>query len=140
LSNGTLILGQNTETGGSSGDTLNALGFKNGDSSLGNQITVRGTGTLIATENTPNGGTLTFYRAGVHMSGGTLASGNGKDTYWGGHFETVAASNSTIATYDPLNPTVARNVSLVAGTATLLNPQGNTTWAVNLTIHPGTTS
>ena len=143
LSNGKLVLGQNTETGGSSGDTLNTLGFKGGSPVNANTVTVRGTGTLVGTENTPNGvGGTTWYRANVIMSGGTLSSGNGKDTSWGGHFTTTAATTSTIATYDPLNPTIARNVSLVAGTPDGLGTwlQGDTTWDGNLVVDAGTTT
>jgi hypothetical protein len=140
LSNGRLILGQNTETGGSSGDTLNALGYKDGLSTSANAITVRGTGMLIGTEDTANGGFFNGYKNAVTMNGGTLASGNGKDTNWGGDLTTQASSTSTILTYDPLNSTTARNVTIMGGTASLQYAGGNLAWNGNLLVDPGTTS
>ncbi len=143
LSNGRLILGQNTETNGSTGDSLNNLGFKNGDTSMGNTVTVRGTGTLIATENTANPVGLTnFYRSSVVLGGGTLASGNGRDANWAANFTTQTATTSTLATYDPLNSTIARNVNLVQGAGGFLGAlqPGNTTWNGNLVLNPGTTT
>ena len=125
LSNGTLILGQNSETNGSTGDTLNALGFKGGDSSVGNTVTVRGISRACRHRKHRRIRHLELinaYKANVIMSGGTLASGNGKDTNWGGPFTTTAATTSTIAVYDPTNPTVARNLSLTFGPAMRPDP------------------
>ena len=142
VSNGTLILGQNSETGGSSGDTLNAIGFKYGDPTLPNTVTVRDTGVLVGTENAHNGAfNIDYYKGYVVLAGGTLASGNGKDTSWGGDFATADATTSTIATYDPTDPTTARSVSLVGGDGGLGSPSSyNTTWAGNLVIDSGPNS
>ncbi len=152
LSAGTVILGQKTEKrAGSSGDVLNNLGFKGGDSTFANTATIRGSAVLIGTENEPNSGPgdIDAYRAGIILQGGTLASGGGdrpagtyvgKDTNWAGVWETVAGTTSTIATYDPLKPAVARTTTLKYGHGWANGNVSNTTWNGNLVIDAGTTT
>lgn len=138
LTNGMLVLGQNSESGGSTGDTLNNLGFKAGDSSRGNRITISDSGILIGTENTANGGTLNAYKADIVLAGGSLASGNGKDANYGGPFTTTAATSSKILTYDPLTPANQRSVRLTHGSGGFFIQPGPTTWGGDVVVDNGT--
>ena len=139
LSNGSLQLGP---TSASTSEALNALGFKNADAKQGNAITVTGGATLIGAVNTPQDALVTpnFFRANVTLTSGKLATTGVASSNWGGNFTNTNGSTSTILVYDPLSPTTARDVNLVAGAAGTLNNAASTSWAGTVVVSPGAQS
>ncbi len=134
LGSGILQLGPSN---GASNEALNALGYKNADPKQANAITITG-GTLVGAVNVPqNGGTTpSFFRAGVTLSGGAIAS-SGLNASFGGDFTVSSGSISRVFTYDPISPANARDVTLAGGAATSLANAATTNWIGTLEVNSG---
>ena len=136
LNGGFLQIGPNST---STSEAMNALGFKNGDAKQANAIIITG-GTLLGAINAPQavnaGTTPTYFRAGVTLGGGSIAS-TGLSANFGGDFATAAGTTSQVLVYDPLAAGTAREVNLVAGATTSLSNAASTSWAGTLVVTPG---
>jgi autotransporter-associated beta strand protein len=121
------------QVGQSAGNSINGLGFKNGDAKQASTIAVGGSGTLAVGVLGSGANTPPWLRASVVLAGGKIASTNGIDAQYGGDF-IVSSVTSRVLLFDPVAPPTARSVSLVAGAAGADNFDAVTIWGADSTL------